>query len=104
MVFEINNEIILEITQISVLGEEINKRTDKRSEMRMTWEQFEQMNQYTQEYSNKVLTNIECPKCGKKLSQRTDIVLTSYPCQYQYECECGFIGYSHAQWEEGLLK
>ena len=66
----------------------------------MKWEQFEQTNRYTQEYANKVLTNIECPKCGKYLFQRTDIVLTSYPCQYQYECECGFIGYSFARWNE----
>ena len=69
--------------------------------MGMKWEQFERMYPYTQEFTNKVLTNIECPRCGKKLFQRTDIVLTSYPAQYQYECECGFVGYSHARWEEG---
>ena len=63
----------------------------------MKWEQFKQMYPYTQEYTNKVLTDIECPKCGKNLFQRTDIVLTSYPAQYQYECECGFVGYSHVQ-------
>lgn len=67
----------------------------------MKWEQFERGNRYTQEYANKVLTNIECPKCGKNLFQRTDIILTSCPCQYQYECECGFIGYSFAQWKDG---
>ena len=60
----------------------------------MKWEQFERMGPYTQEFTNKVLTDIECPKCGKNLFQRTDIVLTSHPAQYQYECECGFIGYS----------
>lgn len=67
----------------------------------MKWEQFEQMYPYTLEFTNKVPTDIECPRCGKKLFQRTDRVLTSYPPQYQYECECGFVGYSHAQWNGG---
>lgn len=67
----------------------------------MKWEQFERMNnRYMQEYTNKILTNIECPKCGKYLFQRTDMILTNYPEQYQYECECGFVGYSHAQWKD----
>ena len=84
-----------------------NKKIEYRisGETGMKWEQFERMNQYTQEYANKVLTNIECPKCGKNLFQRTDIILLGYlpshPCKYQYECECGFIGYSHVQWKEG---
>lgn len=66
----------------------------------MKWEQFEQIYPYMLlEFTNKVPTDIECPKCGKKLFQRTDIVLASYPPQYQYECECGFVGYSHARWE-----
>ena len=69
--------------------------------MGMKWEQFERMYPCTQEFTNKVLTDIECPKCGKNLFQRMDIVLTSYPAQYQYECECGFVGYSHARWNEG---
>lgn len=40
-------------------------------------------------------TDIDCPECGKKIFKRTDIVLTSYPPQYQYECECGWVGYAH---------
>ena len=65
----------------------------------MKWEQFEEIYPYMlQEFTNKAPTDIECPKCGKKLFQRTDIVLASYPPQYQYECECGFVGYSHARW------
>jgi len=70
----------------------------------MKWEQFEQMHLCAQEFANKVLTDIECPKCGKYLFQRTDIILTSYPEQYQYECKCGFVGYSHAKWNDALLK
>lgn len=41
------------------------------------------------------LTDIECPKCGKKIFRRTDIVLTSFPPQYQYECRCGWVGYAY---------
>ena len=38
------------------------------------------------------LTDIDCPVCGKKIYRRMDIVLTSYPEQYQYECCCGWTG------------
>ena len=66
----------------------------------MKWEEFDQTYPMP-DFTNKVITDIECPRCGKHLFQRTDIVLTSYPPQYQYECECGFVGYSHAQWKVG---
>lgn len=40
--------------------------------------------------------NIECPRCGAKLFRRNDIILTSNPPQYQYECDkCNWVGYSH---------
>lgn len=38
--------------------------------------------------------DVACPECGKQLWRRNDIVLTSYPAQYQYECDCGWIGYA----------
>ena len=41
---------------------------------------------------NMVKTDIDCPKCGKKLYKRTDIVLTSYPPQEVFECGCGWVG------------
>lgn len=59
----------------------------------MKWEDFDKTFEWP-EYSNYKQTDIECPKCGKKVKMRTDIVLTSYPPQYQYECECGWVGYS----------
>ena len=38
-------------------------------------------------------TDIECPNCGARLYKRTDIILTTYPAQYRYEChKCGFWG------------
>lgn len=66
----------------------------------MKWEQFKNMGMSETIFPNLAKTNVECPNCGKPLYQRTDIVLTSYPAQYQYECECGFVGYSHAKWNE----
>lgn len=47
--------------------------------------------------SNREKTNIECPKCGKYIYRRTDIILTSYPPKYQYECDCGWVGSAYAK-------
>lgn len=61
----------------------------------MKWEDVEK--QYPQMYTctNLQKTDIDCPICGKKIFKRTDIVLTSYPSKYQYECECGWVGYAY---------
>lgn len=40
------------------------------------------------------LTDIECPKCGKKIFKRIDIILTSDPPQYIFECDCGWSGFA----------
>ena len=38
-------------------------------------------------------TQIECPGCGALLWRRTDIVLTTYPPKFYYECDaCGWEG------------
>lgn len=60
----------------------------------MKWEEFKKEYSETVTSTNWEETNIECPKCGRKLFKRTDIVLTTYPAQYQYECNCGWIGYA----------
>lgn len=49
-------------------------------------------------YSNmnmKERTNILCPKCGQYIYRDLGTVLTTYPPQYRYECECGWseVGY-----------
>lgn len=61
----------------------------------MKWEEFEKQYPQTSSYTNLKETDIDCPRCGKKIFKRLDIVLTSYPAQYQYECKCGWIGYAH---------
>lgn len=44
---------------------------------------------------NNSITIYYCPKCGKPLTLKTNMVLTTYPPQYQFECDnCGYIGYS----------
>lgn len=56
----------------------------------MKWEDF-QDKQY-EISQEKTLTDIECPKCGKNLYRINNVVLTTYPPQHRYECECGWIG------------
>lgn len=60
----------------------------------MTWEDFIKQTKPKPIEIGKTLTDIECPKCGKYIYKRTDIVLTSYPPKYKYECECGWYGYN----------
>ena len=43
-------------------------------------------------FTGKEQVNVKCPICGKLIYRRTDIVLTTYPAKYQYECECGWRG------------
>lgn len=57
----------------------------------MKWEEIKNL---CPDITNRKETDIDCPECGKKIFKRTDIVLTTYPEQYQYECECGWIGYA----------
>ena len=59
----------------------------------MTWEEFKNRGLPEQHLAYREQTNIECPRCGKYIWKRTDIVLTSCPAQYQYECDCGWAGY-----------
>lgn len=43
--------------------------------------------------SNYEQTNIKCPKCEQNLYKRVDVILTSYPPKYRYECKtCGWSG------------
>ena len=62
----------------------------------MTWEQFKDREPITINDSPYKITEIDCPQCKtEKILMRTDIVLTSYPAKYQYEChKCGWVGYS----------
>lgn len=38
-------------------------------------------------------TNIECPECNELLYKDISVVLTTYPCKYNYKCfNCGWTG------------
>lgn len=45
-----------------------------------------------------VKTSIKCPNCGKEIYLDNTVVLTTYPPQYSYWCECGWSGTSYAKW------
>jgi len=65
----------------------------------MTWEEYKKKPDYSSimkmllSNSHRELTNIECPKCGKQVYVRYDIIMFSYPSQRKYECDCGWFGY-----------
>lgn len=44
------------------------------------------------------LTDIRCPECGNFIFMDTTKVLTSYPPQYSYWCNCGWSGTSYRSW------
>lgn len=61
----------------------------------MKWDEFKDIGPEEFMWERRSKTDIECPKCKEKVFRRNDIVLTSYPAQYQYECDkCGWIGYA----------
>ena len=59
----------------------------------MKWEDFKKQELAPPPAVSKVKTDIECPRCNKYLWQRLDRILPSNPPKYQYECDCGFVGY-----------
>ena len=60
----------------------------------MKWEEFSTKAPKEMVFEAKEQVNVECPKCGKKIWRRNDIVLATFPAQYRYECECGWWGSS----------
>lgn len=59
------------------------------------WEAYKSMGRAYEYLPPRTQVNVACPKCGQPLWRRNDITLTSYPEQYQYECDgCGWIGYN----------
>ena len=59
----------------------------------MKWEEFNPVTSRAYIFEKYELTEIECPICGSLLRKRTDIVLTTNPPRYKYECHaCGWSG------------
>lgn len=63
----------------------------------MTWDEFLNKNIESQ-HNGQVLTDIDCPKCGRKIYFDRTIVLTSYPAKFRYWCSCGWTGAAHERW------
>lgn len=59
----------------------------------MTWKDYIQRRLPCGPIVTRVQTDVECPRCGRKIWKRVDMVLLSNPPQYQYECDCGWVGY-----------
>ena len=58
------------------------------------WEEFVEA-QGSCQYANAEPTQLACPKCGKRIYKRTDIILSCYPPKRQYFCgDCGWVGYA----------
>ena len=51
--------------------------------------------------TGQILTDIECPECGRNIYFNSSIILTSYPPKYQYWCSCGWTGSSHVRHTRG---
>lgn len=66
----------------------------------MEWDNFKNQIDYVT-FPSRVETDIKCPNCGRNIFMRTDITLTSYPEQYQYECTCGWSGTAYKKWRNG---
>ena len=64
----------------------------------MTWEEFKTNEFVGVNFATQILTDIECPECGKKIYYDSSIILTSYPPKYSYWCKCGWRDTSFAPW------
>lgn len=69
----------------------------------MEWSEFLDQN-ISNNYNGQVLTDINCPKCGRKIYYDRTIVLTSYPEKYRYWCSCGWVGSAHRIWTGANVK
>lgn len=65
----------------------------------MKWEEF--LDKNIDSYNGQIQTNIECPKCGRKIYYDSTIILTSYPCKYYYWCSCGWSDSAPQRWVNG---
>lgn len=49
--------------------------------------------QFTAQWSKPLY---QCPKCGGGMCKNLMVVLTTYPAQYEYQCDkCGYMEYQH---------
>ena len=56
----------------------------------MKWEEYHPEPEYR---VKRIRVDVECPKCGNKIWKRLDKIYPSYPPKYDYECDCGWVGF-----------
>lgn len=66
----------------------------------MNWNELHSQ-KINEDITGQILTDVDCPKCGRKIYLDNTIILTSYPEKYRYWCPCGWEGYSHVKWIGG---
>ena len=59
----------------------------------MKWTDYKKRQLPDSLFIKRIKTEIECPRCGKFVWKKLDVILTSFPPQYQYECDCGWVDY-----------
>ena len=67
----------------------------------MTWDEFLDTKIIDATYTGQILTDIECPKCGRTIYLDSTRCLSSYPGKYRYWCSCGWESKAHAMWYGG---
>ena len=63
----------------------------------MTWSEFLDKD-ISNNFNNQILTDIDCPKCGRKIYHDATVVLLTYPSKYKYWCSCGWQSFAHHKW------
>lgn len=69
----------------------------------MTWDEFLNKD-VSNSYNGQVLTDIDCPKCGRKIYYDSTIILTTYPDKYKYWCSCGWVDFAPDMWLKSAVK
>ena len=69
----------------------------------MTWDEFLNKDA-SNSYNGQVLTDIDCPKCGRKIYYDKTIKLTTYPNKYKYWCSCGWFDCAPSMWLKSAVK
>lgn len=65
----------------------------ERTSTDITWDEY--VEQMPLHVNMRQKTNILCPDCGRYIYRDMSVVLTTYPPQYYYNCECGWHGVGH---------
>ena len=63
----------------------------------MIWDEFIDKGT-ADDFVGQVQTDVDCPRCGRKIYFDGTVVLTTYPAKYCYWCRCGWTGTTAVKW------